>query len=405
MKPKLSVIRGDDENGEKIKISRFSQKTKAKIIISAVLVVAFVFVYALSSFGIIPLSALKARLVSNITQDNENYPIYINTDSTIRTDLMGESFVVLTTNNFSVYSNHGNLTYSAPHNYASPAISINGDRAVVFDRGDKGYMLVNEKEVVYSDISENDIICAEYGENGSFALGTKGEESTGLLTVFSKDYQVVFSWLCDYEHITGIALSEDGKYAGVAVMSAKNGEIFTTVNYFGFEFNEALNSQTISGAAAFGIEFTSFDTLTLYSDIGVFNMNRGSEKFEKIKEYYSSEFVSYDVNSKGKYVVALAKYGSTNDINLVLFSKSGKEKKVISVSETVKSVSLTDKYIFALAESSILVYNLTGEQVNKIAIEGEAYAIYPQDDFVYILSLDKISRCFSIGEETVKIVG
>ena len=211
MKTELRVLKSGRE--KRVQIPRFSQKTKAKIIISAILVAAFVFVFLLSSFGIIPLGALKARMISNITQDSENYPIYINTDSTVRTDLMGESIIVLTTNNFSVYSARGKLTYSEPHSFSSPAISINGDKAVVFDRGDKGFMLVNEKKVVYSDIADNNIICAEYGENGNYALGTVGEKSTSLLTVYSKAHQVIFSWLCDYEHISAIArkiFSKDG---------------------------------------------------------------------------------------------------------------------------------------------------------------------------------------------------
>ncbi len=386
------------------RVSRFSPKAKSKMIIAVAMVGVFIFVYVLSYFGVIPFGAVKAKLVSNITQDKENFPIYINTDSTIRTDTIGDSIIVLTTNNFSVYSPRGTLTYSESHNYGSPALSVNGDKAVVFDRGDKGYMLINEKKVVFSGNADENIICAEYGESGNYALGTEGTQSTSFLSVYSSTYKLVFGWSCDYEHITSIALSKDGKYAGVSVISAQNGEVFTTVNYFGFDYNRALNTQTIKGAASLGVAFTSFNTLNVYTDIGIYSVEKSSEEPKIIKEYYSSEFISYGVNSKGKSVVALAKYGSNNDINIIIYSSTGKEKKVISVEETIKSISVTDKYIFALAENAVMVYNLSGHQVNKINVEGDAHSIIATDYCIYIISLDKISRCFSYGDDTVELI-
>ncbi len=386
------------------RVSRFSPETKSKMIIAGALVAVFIFVYVLSCFGVIPLGALKAKLVSNITQDKENYPIFINTDSTIRTDIIGSSIIVLTTNNFSVYSPRGTLTYSEPHNFGSPALSVNGDKAVVFDRGDKGYMLINEKKVVFSGASDENIICAEYGESGNYALGTEGTQSTSFLSVYSDTYELVFGWSCDYEHITSIALSKDGKYAGVAVMGAQNGEVFSTVNYFGFDYNQALNTQTIKGASVLGVAFTAYNTLNIYTDIGIYSVEKSSEEPKVIKEYYSTEFISYGVNSNGKSVIALAKYGSTNDINIIIYSSTGKEKKVISINETVKSVSVTDKYIFALAENAVMVYNLRGREVSKISIEGDAHSIIATDYFIYIISLDKITRCFSYGDDTVELV-
>ena len=70
----------------------------------------------------------------------------------------------------------------------------------------------------------------------------------------------------------------------------------------------------------------------------------------------------------------------------------------------VESVSITDKYVFALAEKVIMVYNLSGKQVSEIKIQGDAYSILPNDDFIYIVSLDKISRCFSYGDSVLELI-
>ncbi len=383
------------------RVSRFSQKTRSKMIIAGVLVAVFVFVYLLSSVGIIPFDALSSRFSAFVRRDSDNFPVVINTDSTINTSIIGDNILILTTENFSVYSQSGKLIYSQPHSFASPAVSINGDKGVVFDRGYKSYMLINEKKVIHTGEASNPIICAEYGDSGNYAFGTLGEDSTSKLTVFSATNKVKFQWNCAYEHIVSIALSPNGKFAGVAVLGAQDGEIFTNVKYFGFDYQEPVNSQTIPGVAAFDLEFSSVNVLTLFSNTGVFKITKKSEQYETITEYYSSEFNSFASADNGKYVVALAKYGSANDFAVSVYNQNGKEKANISIDCAIKSVTMSDKYIFALAENTIMVYNLNGREISRIDLKGEARSILTTDKYIFIISLDKISRCFSYGNSTI----
>ena len=385
------------------KTSVFSQKTISKMIIAGVLVAVFLFVYILSSVGIIPFDAVGARVSSLVTQDSDNFPLSVNSDSTVNTVILGDSFLVLTTENFSVYSQSGKLKYSQPHNYSSPTVSVNGDKAVVFDRGYKSFCLINEKKVVYSAEAGNPIICAEYGGSGNYAIGTRGEDSTSKLTVYSATNKVLFQWNCAYEHIVSIALSPNGKFAGVAVVGAENGDIFTKVEYFGFDYLEPLNSQLISGVAAFDLTFTATNTLTLFSNSGVYVVTKKGEAYETVAEYYSTEFNSFDCSDNGKYIVSLAKYGSANNYVIYHYSSKGKLKAEISVSHPVKDVVMSDKYIFALAENFILVYNLNGREISRIEIKGDAGSIFATDKYIFINSLDKLSRCFAYGNLTIEL--
>ena len=385
------------------RISRFSRKTQSKMIIAGILVAVFVFVYILSSVGIIPFDALSARFSSFVLQDSDNFPMVVNTDSTINKAIIGDNILILTTENFSVYSQSGKLIYTQPHSFSSPAISINGDKGVVFDRGYKSYMLINEKKVVYTGEASNPLICAEYGESGNYALGTYGEDSTSKLTVYSAINKISFQWNCAYEHIVSIALAPNGKFAGVAVVGAENGEIFTCIKYFGFDYQEAINSQTISGATPFDLVFSSVNTLTLFSDTGVYKITKKSETYETVMQFYSSEFNAFDCADNGKYIVSLAKYGSANDFEVSVYSSNGKKKANISIDCAIKSVTMSDKYIFALAENTIIVYNLNGREISRIDVKGDARSILSTDKYIYIYSLDKLTRCYSYGDSVIEL--
>lgn len=401
MKLKLTELNSGYEGYGKI--PRFSDKSKSKMIIAGVLVGVFVFVYILSTIGIIPLDAISARVTTFVTNDSENFPIQTNTNSTIAIKTIGDNILILTTENFVVFSQKGNEIYNQPHSFASPAVSINGNKAVVFDRGDRGYYLITDKKVVSNGEADGDIICAEYGKTGNYAFGTRATDATSKITVYSVTNKVIFQWNSAYDHITSIALAGNGKYAGVCILGAENGEIFSCVQYFGFDYAEPINTQKINGVTAFDLEFTATNTLTLFTDEGVFTIGKKEEKYETVAEYFSSEFNSFDCADNGKYVVAIAKYGSANNYQISVYNERGKLKSEIKAEYTIKSVTMSDKYVFALAENSLLVYNLSGHKIGEITIDGEAYSVCPTDKYAYVSSLNKLSRCYSFGESTLGI--
>ena len=401
MKLKLTELNSGYEGYGKI--PRFSDKAKSKMIIAGVLVGVFVFVYILSTIGIIPLDAISARVTTFVTNDSENFPIQTNTNSTIAIKTIGDNILILTTENFVVFSQKGNEIYNQPHSFASPAVSINGNKAVVFDRGDRGYYLITDKKVVSNGEADGDIICAEYGKTGNYAFGTRATDATSKITVYSVTNKVIFQWNSAYDHITSIALAGNGKYAGVCILGAENGEMFSCVQYFGFDYAEPINTQKINGVTAFDLEFTATNTLTLFTDEGVFTIGKKEEKYETVAEYFSSEFNSFDCADNGKYVVAIAKYGSANNYQISIYNERGKLKSEIKAEYTIKSVTMSDKYVFALAENSLLVYNLSGHKIGEITIDGEAYSVCPTDKYAYVSSLNKLSRCYSFGESTLEI--
>ncbi len=385
------------------RVARFTGESRSKMIIAMALVSAFVFVLLLSLVGIIPISALLLRARVGLSGENDRLPIAINTESTIDSDVLGDCLVILSTENVTVYSSEGKMLYSQPHVFSKPAISVNGNKAIVFDRGGKGFILLNDNKIIYEGTASATIISAEYGSNGFYALGTKGDSATSMLTVYNKQNKSVFQWKCAYEYIVAISLSDNGKYVGCAVAGAKNGEAFTTVQFFGVDYKEPLNTQTIKGAIPFDIGFTKSDTLMLITDVGVYSVTRKGEKYTECSKYYSSEFNSCQLSPTGQFIVTLAKYGSKNVFEINLFSRKGDLKETISTDCEIKSTYISEKYIFALAEDKVLVYNLNGKCVSEIEFKGEAFSLLPTDDFVFITSLDKITRCFTYGDSSVAL--
>lgn len=385
------------------KVSKLSPKQRAVSIISITLVVTFLITFILSAVGILPSEAIVARVSTSLLGGGKNYPVAVDSDAIINIGTIDDNLLVLSDKNITVYDSDGNVVFTEKHTFLRPAFSINGDKGVVFDRNGTGYILIEKDAKVSSGNTAGVIIAAEYGKNGNYAFALRGEKSTSVLVVFDKHGEVRFQWNCAYEHITSISLSDDGKFAGIATLNSENGALYSVVHYFGFEYSSALNTQKFPEVAVLDLRFTNSNTLTLFSDTGIYQIKKNGDEFSQVAKYFSSEFIAFDSSEKGDYSVCLAKYGSANVFEISVYGANGKLKNSISIDYEVLNMAMSNKYIFALAENCIMVYNLKGRNVGSIKINGKLYGIYPTDKYCYVHSLGNISRCFSYGDNELEL--
>ena len=385
------------------RVKKLSPKQRAISIIALTLVSVFLITFLFSAIGVLPLDAISARISTGLFGGGKNYPFTIESDDVVNMGVIGENLLVLTDKAVSVYDTNGNLTFSEKHTFSRPAFSVNENKGVVFDRNGTGYILITDKQKVSSGNTAGVIITAEYGKNGNYAFSLRGEKSTSVLAVFDKQGEVRFQWNCAYEHIASITLSDDGKFAGVATLNAENCAIYTVVHFFGFEYSSALNTQKLPDVAVLDLEFTNSTTLTAFSDTGIYQIKKNGDEYKEVTKYFSSEFILVASNEKGDYSVCLAKYGSANVFEILVFSASGRLKETIPLDYKVNSMCMSDKYIFALAENCIMVYNLRGRNVGTTNIIGKLYGVYPTDKYCFIHSLGCVSRCYSFGNNELEL--
>ncbi len=400
-KLKLKELNTGFELEKKIKGVTRTQKTAMLIIL--VLVVAFLFVFLFSSLGLFTLESISARVSDKLLGSGKNFPLEIQSENTVNIKTIGDRLLVLSDNNITVYKPDGTQVFTEVHTFSKPAVSVNGKNAVIFDRAGKGYMLLNENKVIASGQEENYIVSAQYGKNGDYAFSVKGKDCTGILKVYSQNAKLKFKWECAYENIVSIALSDNGRYAGVALFGSENGEYYSGIKYFGYSYNKELSSAKISGSAPFKIGFTASNTLTLFTDNGIYKLKKNAKKCETVNSFYNPEFNSFSLLESGDYVLTLAKYGSTNVFSILYYSGNGKLKKEIESDDEIKYVFVSDKYVFALAENKIIVYNHNGRVVGNIETDGKLYGIFPTDRYVFIHSLGSIRRTFSYGNSSISL--
>ena len=67
------------------------------------------------------------------------------------------------------------------------------------------------------------------------------------------------------------------------------------------------------------------------------------------------------------------------------------------IGANILAANTNGKYVFLLADKSVLVYNLKGEIVNEIKTDKRIEKLFGSNRYVFLSSADKIERDFTIS--------
>ena len=131
-------------------------------------------------------------------------------------------------------------------------MDLRAGRLIVYDRGGRKLRLQNRTKILLEKELESDIVTCAIGRSGNFAVATREDNAASFLTVYDKNVNEVFKWRSSNDYIMDIALSDDGKYAAVAVAGSSSGKLYSKTYVFAFSKDKPLAS----------LEYPAFRCLT-----------------------------------------------------------------------------------------------------------------------------------------------
>lgn len=381
------------------KLKNFKLTRKAQIILRViVIVVLFLFLF---------LAAAERLNIASITDINDGirnffaglsagdgYPYEINSSSVEDiTVLNGDLFILKDDETISLDSTAKEVKKTS-HTYSNPTMAIRGGKAVVYDRNGNRYRVENRTDTLYTGETEDDekIITAAMSAKGQLALATFSDNAGSKLTVYSSNYKkVIFSWTCMQDRIIAVDLSDNGKYAAVAVVGARDGEIYSKVVIFDYDYAEPKAEFEYSGTALLGIKFVKDDNVVAVGDNKITFIK--NLKTNEDVDYGSSTLSNFAFSEDGYTVLVLSEHGSTNNELLTCYSSSFNDKFTEKFDSTVKSLYVDNGRISVLLEDMVYVYKVSGGVYRKYETDSTAISVFNLGSRTYLYSIGKISQC------------
>lgn len=306
-----------------------------------------------------------------------------------------DGVTVLTGNSVAYIDNSGNLMNTNIHSYASPVLKTAGKNLILYDKGSSD-LRIEKNTVVYKTLKfDAEIGNADISPNGTYAyvLNSDGGYQSHLF-IYSYKGKKLFEW-GGSDYVTDIALSKNGKYIALSLLSVNNAEYSGKVLCFELKKTEAVFSLDFPSEAVYDVEFISAKTVAFLSDSGTYTVNTKGE-LEEREKYSANELNHTFISPNGLGVIALNLYGNEKNAQILFFDKKFKNHYERNYAQAVTGVAANDLFtalvfpgyidVFDGANSQIGYVELT-ENCLKIALSGRRmYVLTPSGLYSYHIS-------------------
>ena len=256
-------------------------------------------------------------------QQSEGFPYSINSNLVRDMRMLGPDVLLLTDEAVTVLDSSGREVSRMPHAYKRPAMDLRAGRLIVYDRGGRKLRLQNRTKILLEKELESDIVTCAIGRSGNFAVATREDNAASFLTVYDKNVNEVFKWRSSNDYIMDIVLSDDGKYAAVAVAGSSSGKLYSKTYVFAFSKDKPLASLEYPGVSLFDVSFSGKSTILVTGDSlrGVIqNRTKMMEPFS----FGTNELRCFSASEEGESALVLAEYGSMNANDLIVYDEEGR---------------------------------------------------------------------------------
>jgi len=371
-------------------------------IISVVFAALILLFIAADRFGNITFSSVGDYFYGMVlgSKRGDGYPYYFESSTPVDVRMIDSDLLVLTSDSTYVLDSTARKLSSFNHSYSNPLIDTCNGRAVIYDTGGFNYRVMSKTKILYEGTASQKILTASIAKNGSVAIATRGESSASQLTVYSSNRKEIFRWDCSKDEIISTDISDKGDRVAVSVIGAQNGELYSRVLIFDFDYQEPVYEYNFGAQTVSKVEFVK-DKMLLASGPNI--MSFIDKKNNRVDIDLSLNTLSRQCTAENNITAAVfSKYGSSSSKILTAFDDKGKELFVTEINSAVRSVSCDGRNISVLTDRQLINYSRRGKVIGSANVSADGIGCYCDSDNVYVLTTSSINSFKTFGKNEVK---
>ncbi|WP_312644770.1 DUF5711 family protein [Hydrogenoanaerobacterium sp.] len=378
-------------------IDKIRKKRRRKVLLGRILLLVL-----LTCVGI-GLYALKDEVntigITDYVQDmiagwgsGDGYPLDFPGEQVRGTYHIGSNLAVLTDSNLYIYNANGKGVRSIQHKYSNPVVKIGGGRILIYDRGGKKLRVETLARTVSQKEFEYPIYAGDISKRGEVAVATSAQRYVAQMTVYDNQLSepAKFTWLSADNYITALNFSHDGKGIAAAAVSAREGDLLSSVHLFRFNQKDKTGSQEFVGELIHSIDSTSHGVNVITDRRAVQLSTSGAITQEY--HYQHETLMSFDHNSAGYTALMFGDYREDKTSDLVVLGADGIKAWGQQISSHTELMNLGDSRVSIVVDGQLQSFDLSGKAVKSEALSFEPLAMETVDASAYIITPDTIEK-------------
>lgn len=348
-----------DSNMKVVKGRKIEKKQhfRSTALITAGLILAILVVNYLLPAGIIESISVATAVIGT-----GSHPIELSSTDTVNTVSKGSYYYVLSNTNLDAFTNSGKHLLRFTHGYEKPVLKTSASRALIFEQGGKEALIFSLKKLKTTVKTEKSIITAAVSDSGRYAIATHSDKYASMVTVYSKNGDVIYEWYSAKNMVNNVALSSNGKKIAVSTLDSSGGQYTAELNVLNFNSATPEHTEVFQNTFVYNIDSSFRNSFAVVTG--------NSTKFikwhnYKAKEYKSEYTTAFFRAGKGRFVAVYNRESDKTDNKIVLFSATGKIVAEFNYNGIISDIAVSGSHIYCMSDTEIFLLDTEGKVLRK----------------------------------------
>ncbi len=288
------------------------------------------------------------------------YPIDFESSATDNVVAKNGYYYILTDSEIKAVSNGGKVIFSYNHGFEKPVLKTSKTRALVFNQGGNDVLIFNLSQLQYTLKTENEIINAAIGDNGTYALVTNADGYVAKVSVFKKNQKLVYEWYSADDMINNVAVSKNGNKIAISTLKTNVGGFDSKLMILNFKSANAEFSKEYNGEIIYNLS-TSFSGGVSVATANTFDFIRFS-KFRST-EYKNDYNLQMLRESSSGTLLLYNRENDKTDNKIAVIKPNGEKKFEIKFNGIITDFALKNNHIYLISDTKAYILDSEGKIV------------------------------------------
>lgn len=362
--------RSDKKGSSRLEVINGTRKRKriARYIAYAVIAVVIILVIVFNALS--PTALIEAIQNSYVAMGEGKYPINIYSTNPSSYYFWNDMQCVLNNSFFELYNGDGKLIQAVSHGMSNPALKMSEARYLLFDRDRYTVSVFNYSDKLYSLQFDENIVSADIGRDGTFAVVTDSNTFHNTVYVYDKDYKEgidpIFKWNAANFYVTDVAVADDGESIALSLINSKEGSFESFVYILSFDSSSPVESYSyadiVSSLTSCG---ENYFIANGFNRAFIIPWNGNGD----VDLSVNGTVRCYDYDVEGNSCLVFGREDNEQMNTVTVISQEGKVKSTFEFNSTVSDICISLDRIAILSGSEVYIFNHKGDVLGNYASE------------------------------------
>lgn len=344
------------------------RRRKIRLAAAVTVVLAAVLVYFTGLYGAsIAMLGDVLDSVSIALKPGQSWPIQTDKPELLSAQPLSGSFLLLSSEDLTLYSNSGSQLRRIQHGYARPQAAAAGTRFCLYNRTGTQLRVESRTRTLYTKNFSQPILTADIASGGNVAVLTRSTRYTGELMLYNSQFEEVFHWYATEQDGTPylMDLDDNGRMV-VGCASPAGGTMGLNLVVLDGSRTDPLATIQLQNCSGYSVSWLGGGRFAVITD------SFAAVYDAKGKEYGRYNFTGtlQSADTSGGMLALLY-----DDGQMKLLDSSLSEKVSVSV-PGAQRVMLADSGAYCLTKDSVYGYSLKGKALGVQTFDSTPQAVF-----------------------------